>query len=177
MTKKDVIALVERKKSINLDLGCGPSKQQGPDFLGMDYRKLPGVDIVHDLEKFPWPLPDSCAQLVVMSHLFEHIKPWLVLQFMAEVHRVCKDGAQIAVSAPYGVESRFIQDPTHCNPSNEATWLYWDNTHPLWGIYKPPVFHVQSYELIPVGGARDFNCLLRVCKPVKGRKCPHIKTK
>jgi methyltransferase family protein len=164
--------LLESKKAVKLDLGCGPSKQA--DFVGIDTRPLPGVDIVHDLEQFPWPLPDNCAQFVLMSHFFEHVKPWKTLDFMAELHRVCRDGAQVAIAAPYATEYRFVQDPTHCNPSNEATWWYWDCLHPLWGVYRPPVFHVESYELIPVGGmGRDFNCLLRACKPKNGKGCPH----
>lgn len=172
MVSRAIQRLIDREKAVKLDLGCGPSKQRG--FVGLDARKLPGVDIVCDLEKFPWPLPDDCAQFVLMSHFWEHLKPWLTLPFMRELHRVCRDGAQVAIAAPYGTEYRFVQDPTHSNPSNEATWCYWDSLHPLWGVYQPPVFHVESYELIPVGGmGRDFNCLLRCCKPKKGAACPH----
>jgi len=171
LTKQQIAALVDRHKAVKLDLGCGSSKQ--PDFIGIDSRKLPGVDVVWDLESFPWPLPSNCAQFVLMSHFWEHVKPWLTLPFMVELHRVCRDGAQVAVAGPYGAESRYVQDPTHCNPSNEATWFYWDNRHPLWGVYQPPVFHVESYELMPVAGMRDFNCLLRACKPAKGEKCKH----
>lgn len=174
MVSRSIQRLIDRTKAIKLDLGCGASKQTG--FVGLDARKLPGVDIVWDLERFPWPLPADCAQFVLMSHFWEHLKPWLTLPFMAELHRVCRDGAQVAIAAPYAAEFRFVQDPTHCNPSNEATWAYWDNCHPsgLWGVYQPPVFHVESYELIPVGGVgRDFNCLLRCCKPKKGTACPH----
>ncbi len=172
---KHIEKLVKSKMGVKLDLGCGPNKQK--DFLGIDTRALPGVDIVHDLEKFPWPLPDSCAQFVVMCHFWEHISPKVTMQFMAELHRVCRDNAQVAISAPYGVEYRFVQDPTHINPSNDATWTYWDNCHPggLWNVYRPPVFHIANYELIPVGGmGRDFNCLLVCCKPKNGAGCPHL---
>lgn len=171
MTKSEVTALVKRKSSIGLDLGCGPNKQK--DFIGMDSRKLPGVDIVHDLEKIPWPLPDSCASTVIMSHFWEHIKPWMTLPFMEELHRVCRDGAQVMIAAPYGYEFRFVQDPTHCNPTNEATFMYWDSTHPLWHVYEPSVFHIEMFDIIPASNSRDFNAVLRCCKPGKGKKCPH----
>lgn len=172
MTKREVAALVKQRGAVRLDLGCGPNKQ-AEDWIGVDTRKLPGVDVIHDLEVMPWPIPSSCAQTVVMSHFWEHIKPWLTLSFMAELHRVCQDGAQVMISAPYGNGSRYIQDPTHCNPSNEGTWFYWDSNHPLWGVYKPPVFHVEYYERVPIGGGTDFNCMLRVCKPGRGKRCPH----
>lgn len=165
--------LIRTGATIKLDLGCGPSKQD--DAIGIDARNLPGVDIVHDLETFPWPLPSNCARAVVISHFWEHLKPWLTLRFMEELHRVCVDGAGVFMSGPFGVEFRYVQDPTHCNPSNEATFQYWDNMHPLWQVYKPPVFHIEKWTVHPVGGmGRDFNLLYRVCKRWEpDGTCPH----
>jgi len=37
-----------------LDIGCRDRKQQ--NFIGMDSRKHLDVDVVHNLEKFPYPL-------------------------------------------------------------------------------------------------------------------------
>lgn len=164
--------LLNVKAGVKLDLGCGNFKQ-GPDWLGIDARALSGVDIVHDLEVFPWPLPNSCVHTVAMSHLFEHIKPWLTLQFMAEIHRVCKSDAQVFISGPYGVDFHYIQDPTHCNPINEATFAYWDCHNYLWNVYSPPVFHLLSFERIPVSNGVDFSAVLKVCKPDSGEVCRH----
>lgn len=165
MTRKQITALIRAKQGVRLDLGCGAHKQEG-GFLGIDKRKTPAVDIVHDLERFPWPLPDNVASCAVLSHFWEHIKPWLTLDFMAELHRVCKPDAQVFVSAPYALGFRYVQDPTHCNPSNEATWCYWDNRHPLYEVYKPAgVFHLLSYEVVPAGADKDFNAVLQVVKP------------
>ena len=69
MTVAEIIA---EKGGIRLDIGCGENKQEG--FVGMDARALPGVDIIHDLEVFPWPLPDDCCLTIVGSHIIEHIK-------------------------------------------------------------------------------------------------------
>lgn len=75
MTKKktDVERIIESKKAVSLDIGCGASK--APGFIGMDVRPLPGVDIVHNLEKYPWPLPDNTFNVVHASHVLEHITP------------------------------------------------------------------------------------------------------
>lgn len=61
------------QQGIKLDIACGASKH--PGFVGIDMQKLPGVDIVWDLTRFPWPLPDECASLAVGSHIVEHIPP------------------------------------------------------------------------------------------------------
>lgn len=70
----DIQNLLEKNSGIRLDIGCGANKQ--PGFIGMDVRPLPGVDIVHDVLKFPWPLPDECVLLAMASHLLEHIPPF-----------------------------------------------------------------------------------------------------
>lgn len=168
---KQVRALVDRRKSIRLDLGCGPNKQ--PGCFGVDARALPGVDLVWDLEEFPWPLPDNCARAVFMSHFWEHISPKKTLPFMAELHRVCEPNAQVLIAAPYATEFRFVQDPTHINPTNEATFLYWDRADPsgLWEVYQPPVFHVDAFDILPAGRGRDFNAFLTCCKS-EAEPCP-----
>lgn len=169
---KTVVDLLQARSGIKLDLGCGGYKQ-GPDWVGVDSRPLSGVDLVHDLESFPWPLPNECVHTVALSHLFEHIKPWLTLPFMAEIHRVCLPDAQVFISGPYGVGFHFVQDPTHCNPVNEATFTYWDSHNALWNIYQPPVFHVLAFERVPVGNDVDFSAVLQVCKPTAGEVCRH----
>lgn len=65
--------LVAKQQGVKIDLGGGANPQ--PGFLNLDIRDLPQVDVVHNLELFPWPLPDECATLVMASHLLEHISP------------------------------------------------------------------------------------------------------
>lgn len=71
---KNLKDVLKQKKGIVLELGCGESKAD-PTWVGIDARDLPGVDIVHNLEKYPWPLPDDCCHLVHSAHLLEHINP------------------------------------------------------------------------------------------------------
>jgi SAM-dependent methyltransferase len=65
--------LLAKTPIVKLDIGCGQNKN--PGFIGIDYEAYPGVDIVHNVELFPWPLPDACADVAVTSHLLEHINP------------------------------------------------------------------------------------------------------
>lgn len=162
---------IAERKSLRLDIGCGNAKTAG--CFGIDLRPLPGVDLVWDIEEFPWPLPDDCARVAFMSHVFEHLTPRKVLPFMAELHRVCQHGAQVLISGPHGVEFRYVQDPTHQRPVNSATFAYWDKAHPsrLWEVYMPPIFHLESFDVIPAGMSRDFNAILSVHKPGPGQTC------
>ena len=126
---------IEQKRGILLDIACGSNKRKG--FVGMDKRQVDGVDIVHDLEVFPYPLDDESCLTIVGSHIVEHIKPWLMIDFMNELWRLLKPDGQLAFSMPYGVSYGYVQDPTHCNAVNEATWQYFDPDKPLYQIYRP----------------------------------------
>jgi len=148
----DVAEILKANQGIRLDIGCGSNKQH-KSFVGMDKRELPGVDIVHDLEVFPYPLPDDCCLMVIGSHIVEHIKPWLMIDFMNELWRIMKVDGQLALSMPYATSFGYYQDPTHCNPCNEATFQYFDPRFPLYGIYEPkpwvldkgfPVWHING---------------------------------
>jgi predicted SAM-dependent methyltransferase len=86
-------------QKIMLDVGCGFNKQ--PGYIGMDRRAVDGVDIVHDAEVLPWPIDaDSCG-VVTMSHLIEHIKPWLQIDVIDECWRVLEPGGLLFIATPY----------------------------------------------------------------------------
>jgi hypothetical protein len=71
-TKKEIAKLLKENSNvgIRLDLGGGQAPQKG--FVNIDIRCLPEVDIVHDLEKFPWPIPSESVQFCMASHIIEH---------------------------------------------------------------------------------------------------------
>ncbi len=133
---------LKEKTGILLDIGAGESERSG--FVRMDKRNLPGMDIVHDLEEFPYPLNNESCLTIVGSHIVEHIKPWLMLEFMNELWRILKIGGQLALSHPYAYSEGFVQDPTHCNPCNEATWQYFDPKYPLYNVYKINPWQIED---------------------------------
>lgn len=149
----DVAAILAQNSGIFLDIGCGAHKQPGA--VGMDIRPLPGVDIVHDVEEFPWPLPDACVKAAMASHLVEHINPhkFGFVRFMNEVWRVLQVGGEFAIATPHGSSQGYLQDPTHCNPCNEATWDYFAPERPsqLWTIYRPRPWRIKLLTANPAG--------------------------
>ncbi len=130
-----------------MDLACGANKQ-GPDWVGIDIQKLPGVDIVHNLEKYPWPLPDECTSIAVASHLVEHLNPadFGIIKFFDEVWRVLIYDGELAIITPYAGSYGFWQDPTHQKGFNEATFYYFDPLHPsgYYKFYHPKPWRIKS---------------------------------
>jgi hypothetical protein len=143
---------------IKLDIGCGENKNRG--YVGMDRRALPGVDIIHDLEALPYPLDDECCEEIMASHIIEHIKPWIFIDVMDELWRLLIPEGRLVLMHPYGINSRFVQDPTHCNPINEVTYQYFDPKHPLYTVYRPRPWMIEpGFPKWKVDG--DMTCVLR----------------
>lgn len=143
-------------QKVCLDVGCGRAKNAG--FTGMDRRKLPGVDIVHDAEVTPWPLDDESCGVVVMSHFVEHVKPWRIIGVIDETWRVLEPDGVLLISTPYGGSARYLQDPTHCCPWVEATPGYFAPESPLYGIYEPRPWKIDKLVWSVYG---DIECALR----------------
>src|ERR1039458_2294693 len=70
---KRVEQLLKEKSGIRLDLGGG--RDPMPGFVNIDVLDLPQVDIVWDIERTPWPLPDECVTSATASHVLEHLTP------------------------------------------------------------------------------------------------------
>lgn len=136
--------MLKGKTGIRLDVGCGENCQ--PNWVGMDIRPCKGVDIVHDVQSFPWPIEDGVVFQVLCSHLWEHIEPKYRIDFMNEIWRIMMDRGQLLLSAPYYLSFGACQDPTHYTCPNEATFTYFDPNHPLYTIYKPKPWKIISND-------------------------------
>ena len=150
--------LLREKQGIRLDIGCGANKN--PGFVGIDMLDLPGVDIIWDLETFPWPLPDECALMATASHVLEHIDPHggVFIRVMDEIWRVLKPGGQFAFVVPHAESPGMMQDPTHCNFINETTMHYFDPDpemknmgQSLYGFYRPKPWKIERQYFDPQG--------------------------
>ena len=146
---KKILDLIKRNRGIKLDLGCGESRQEG--FVGLDRRKCKNVDIVHDIEKFPFPLPAGCCTMILCSHLIEHIDPSKMIDLFDELWRILEEKGQLLISMPYGASYGFQQDPTHKNMCNEATWTYYDPDHGLYEIYRPLPWKIERSTWFATG--------------------------
>ena len=163
----------------NIDVGCGPKKQRG--FLGLDKREMPSTDIVWDIESVieppywarklstalgdltefdtalvdPWPLPDDCVDILLCSHVLEHVLPSGTIAIMDEMWRVIKPEGKLLLSVPYANSFGFWQDPTHIKGFNQAFWTYFDpesqKDKELYSIYTPKPWKVIKNDWSPFG--------------------------
>ncbi len=98
---------------MKLNLGCGRNYQGG--WINVDLYPAVRPDVVHDLENFPWPFEDQCAEEILLQHVLEHLGKdnATFLKIMQELYRVCAPGGTIRIIAPHPRHDDFLQDPTH----------------------------------------------------------------
>src|SRR5512141_1375250 len=106
------------KKGLLLDVGVRFAKD--PNWVGIDSRSGPGVDIVHDLEKIPYPLESGSVLTIKAAHVAEHIPPKMFFKWMDELWRLLKVDGQLVLSAPYAGSLGFYHDPTHVTALTEV---------------------------------------------------------
>ena len=101
-----------------LDIGCGNNKLEGA--IGIDKRKIEGVDIVHDLDKIPWPLQDNSFEKIQCHHVLEHVRD--IVSVIHEIFRVAKNNATVSVLVPHFSCLNAYKDPTHCRYMSQGSF-------------------------------------------------------
>ena len=127
-----------------LDIGCG--KYKTPGAIGIDQVKLDDVDVVHNLEKFPYPLKADTFDEVICNHVLEHVTD--VIAVMQEIYRISKAGAVVKIRVPHGSCSKALwNDPTHVRGFTSRTFRDYFSKDALFGYYSDVDFSVQKVQL------------------------------
>ena len=91
-----MVSECDRLKSLNL--GCGKRKLKG-NWINVDKYKNENVDIVHNLNVFPYPFKDNSINHIYMYHVLEHLEnPYDVLM---ECYRILKPDGIIEIYVPH----------------------------------------------------------------------------
>jgi len=80
-----------------LNLGCGQRKLR--EYINVDNNPLTKPEIIHDLNKFPYPFKNNCADEILMDHVLEHTDS--PLKVIEELYRISKNNAVIIIRSPH----------------------------------------------------------------------------
>ena len=142
------------KKQI-LHLGCGQSKKQGS--IGIDILKNSQADIIHDLNKFPYPFRSNQFDEIFAENILEHLDN--IPKVMEEIHRICKNEAKIFISTSHFTSIDSFTDPTHKHFFTSRTFDYFI---PGTDLYKYHYSKTSFKKLtVFVGPENSSNLLIR----------------
>ena len=106
---------------MKLDLGCGNTKREGA--FGVDHKYFKGVNLVHDLNVYPYLITRESYDDVLLDNSLEHIND--TVKTMEEIHRILEPGGRVVIKVPY-YRSVFAIDPTHKQYFNSFSFDYFD---------------------------------------------------
>jgi|SRR5579883_3097420 len=132
---------------MKLHLGCGNIIKQG--YVNVDAVQLPGVDVVADLNKFPWPFEDSSCEVIELHHLLEHLPD--VFKAMEEMYRIAAPGGKVIITVPYWNSIDYATDPSHVHQFSQHSLNYFDDRTAAGKerpYYSKARFHIEHIDYI-----------------------------
>jgi SAM-dependent methyltransferase len=124
-----------------IDLGCGLRKVEGA--VGVDVRALPGVDVVADLSRIPYPFANASTDVIHLNHVLEHSShPVAVL---SEIWRIGRNGSTVSIRVPHYTGRFAWVDPTHQRCFTSESFNYFGSNS--YSYYTEARFNVRRLRL------------------------------
>jgi|SRR3989344_1276324 len=147
-----------------LHLGCGLKKHPGS--IGIDINPRSKADIIHDLNKFPYPFKKNVFDLVFAEHIIEHLDE--IPKVMKELHRICKNGAKIVINSSHFSSVDSFTDPTHQHFFTSRTFDYFI---PGTDLYKYKYSKIEYKKTkVSLGPTKTVNPLLKLIVSLINKK-------
>lgn len=149
------------KKKLNV--GCG--KDIRPDFVNLDVAQLPGVDVVHDLTRKPWPFEHNQFDHIELINVLEHLPD--TIGTLEELHRIAGNGATLIVRVPFWNSPDMLADPTHKRSFSDRTLNFFDPAFPE--CRDRPYYSSARFRIVRKSCYVRFFFYLRINNPLLTR--------
>lgn len=104
---------LQNKKCVNF--GCGANGQKD-GYINVDRVAGVGVELVHDLNVFPYPFQDGSVAEVLLQHVLEHVDNPRRVVF--ECKRMLKREGKLVIVVPIGARALGLFHKHHFSISN-----------------------------------------------------------
>lgn len=102
--------------------------------IGVDISEDTDVDVIHDLNVFPYPFSDNEFDYVYADNVIEHLDN--VVKVMEELHRISKNHATIKIIVPFFRSHYAFIDPIHKHFFTVRSFDYFDPQKDFNRLYK-----------------------------------------
>jgi SAM-dependent methyltransferase len=127
-----------------LDLGCGKRKLAGS--IGIDISPDTDADVVHDLNKIPYPFAGNEFDYVQADNVVEHLDD--VIKVLEELHRITRNGAEVKIIVPFFRSHYAFIDPTHRHFFTVRSFDYFDPGKDFNRFYKYSRCHFRVKRVV-----------------------------
>jgi SAM-dependent methyltransferase len=149
MTRFSIATLLETEpagvdcSSGILNIGSGNRRRFGA--VNLDINADTHPDLVHDLNRRPWPFRDGTFSEVHAYDVIEHLDD--VMGVMEEIHRVCRPGALVSLTTPHFSSPNAYTDITHRHHFGFFSFHYFTGEHEF-SYYTRVRFRRRRTELV-----------------------------
>lgn len=151
-----------------LILGCGSHvNTREKDHIYCDLRPYQNVDVVHDLDVYPWPFEDNSFLNISAIHLVEHLRNGL-LPFMDECWRILMPGGALYIETPCAGMDPDLEfaDPTHVRCYRPHTFTNYFLRSEIGKLnYTTRAWNILHLS-VPESGPNK-NCIIVHCNAIK----------
>ncbi len=131
------------KEKIVLNIGCG--KTRIPNSIGVDKVYIEGyTDVVHDLDKVPYPFKNDYADEIHLYHVLEHLHE--PIKKVEELHRILKPGGRLYIRVPHFSSMGAFTDITHIRPFGYGSFDCFESGN-YQHFYTTKTFKILSKEI------------------------------
>ena len=109
-------------KNNKINLGCGTDIRD--NFINVDKFPLNGIDVVHNLSKFPWPFNNGQFDEAIMINVLEHLPDTIAA--IEELWRILEVGGKATIRVPYWNCRDAYIDPTHRKYFHQESLNFYD---------------------------------------------------
>ena len=103
------------KELKKLNIGCG--NKIFKDYVNIDFIKGKGVDLVYDLNEYPWPFKNDSIEEIYCDNVLEHLDNFD--KALKEINRMLKSRGKVIIKVPY------FSNPGAFNPNHRSFFSYY----------------------------------------------------
>lgn len=145
-----------------LNLGCGKLLRKG--CVNLDSVKLPGVDVVHNLNKYPWPFKGSTFDEIHCDNVLEHLED--IKKPLEEIWRISKNKGRIIIRVPIFPSIWAFSDPTHKSVYTFVTFNYFTPQDGL-NYYSHARFKIIKRRIVFYHLTKFLNPIVNCCESMQ----------
>lgn len=127
-----------------LNIGCGSHIIN--DYINLDFINNSWVDVVHNLEKYPYPFEDNTFEEIICNHILEHLND--LGSVINELWRISKPWWIIKIKSPYALWYIYFWDPSHKTPICYRTFENYNIDNPFINIYLTNFWSKARFKIL-----------------------------